>query len=73
MPPVRTTRRTVVSNENDENVAVGTRMSTRATKSVPGDDGKAIKGAVCLGVTRRWRGGQGKWSGQGCHCIDWYC
>lgn len=43
---VRTTRRTVVSNENDENVAVGTRMSTRATKSVPGDDGKATKGAL---------------------------
>ncbi|KAJ4151404.1 hypothetical protein LMH87_012106 [Akanthomyces muscarius] len=40
----RTTRRAAVANENDENS--NTRMATRATKSVLGDDGKATKGAL---------------------------
>lgn len=40
----RTTRRAAVANENDENS--NTRMTTRATKSVLGDEGRVTKGAL---------------------------
>ncbi|TQV95929.1 hypothetical protein V2A60_001095 [Cordyceps javanica] len=40
----RTTRRAAVANENDENS--NTRMTTRAAKSVLGDEGRVTKGAL---------------------------